>query len=104
MTPPVSPRPPSGGPSHVNPDGSPVVAGPHPRGCARAHTKRDKWLLAAVAAALFFVISNPATYRVTGGLFRLLGITTASKGGCPNALGFAIHVVVFMLLIRWFVT
>ena len=43
---------------------------------------------------LFFLLGSPTSFRVSN---RLFGGTVASKGGCPTAVGFALHTFVFLV-------
>ena len=43
---------------------------------------------------LFFLLGSPTSFRVSN---RLFGGAIASKGGCPTAVGFALHTFVFLV-------
>ena len=43
---------------------------------------------------LFFLLASPTSFRVSN---RLFGGSVASKGGCPTAVGFALHTFVFLI-------
>jgi hypothetical protein len=43
---------------------------------------------------LFFVLASPTSFRITN---RLFGASVASSGGCPTAVGFALHTFVFLV-------
>jgi len=43
---------------------------------------------------LFFLLASPTSFRVSN---RLFGGAVASKGGCPTAVGFALHTFVFLV-------
>lgn len=63
-------------------------------------TSDDKWKYSACAGILFFIVANPAVYRIVD---RLLGDTLgriASATGCPSQLGVVVHALVYALLIR----
>lgn len=46
-------------------------------------------------ALLFFIVSNPVTYRLTDSLVGgVVGHTTTGTG-CPTTLGLLLHTVVF---------
>ena len=65
-------------------------------GCGCNGTKqKKKFVIALVMSLLFFVISNPYTYRVVR---RALGSFIASPTGCPTQLGVVVHTGVFFLL------
>jgi hypothetical protein len=48
------------------------------------------------SALVFFLVSNPETYKLTS---SLLGDWVASPGGCPSASGIFIHTAVFLAII-----
>ena len=43
---------------------------------------------------LFFLLASPTSFRVSN---RLFGGSVASRGGCPTAVGFALHTFVFLI-------
>jgi hypothetical protein len=43
---------------------------------------------------LFFLLASPTSFRVSN---RLFGGAVSSKGGCPTAVGFALHTFVFLI-------
>jgi hypothetical protein len=43
---------------------------------------------------LFFLLGSPTSFRVSN---RLFGGAISSKGGCPTAVGFALHTFVFLV-------
>ena len=59
----------------------------------------DKWLYTLYTSLVLIVVFNPWTYKLTN---RLLYSLTGplAKNGCPTWLGFAIHVIVFTLVVR----
>jgi hypothetical protein len=48
---------------------------------------------------LFFLISNPLTYRLTNSLLSGLTGRLADPSGCPTSLGLIVHSLVFGVLI-----
>jgi len=54
------------------------------------------WIKLLVSALLFFIISNPALYKITRGL----GGWVASPEGLPHTGGLLLHAVVFALTAR----
>jgi len=66
-------------------------------GCGCGGLKQSdlvKFKFASYSAILFFVISNPYTYKATS---SLLGKWVAS-GGCPSMLGVFLHTFVFLII------
>lgn len=53
-----------------------------------------KWKISFYVAVLFFLISNPLTYRFVDMLFKSL-FSVANAQGCPTHLGFFLHALVF---------
>jgi hypothetical protein len=47
------------------------------------------------AVLLFFIISNPFTYRLTNSLLGGLTGRLADPSGCPTTKGIVVHSVVF---------
>jgi len=47
------------------------------------------------AVLLFFLISNPLTYRLTNSLLSGLTGRLADPSGCPTSLGLIVHSLVF---------
>lgn len=63
-------------------------------------TNFDKWLIAGVIGAIFFVLSLPFMYKLTNTITRVVKINTVSKAGVPTFVGLLIHVLVFVILVR----
>jgi len=59
-----------------------------------ALTEGLKFKYSLYSALLFFLVASPTSFRLTA---RLFGGTVASKGGCPTAVGFALHTFVFLV-------
>ena len=53
-----------------------------------------KFKYSLYSALLFFLVASPTSFRLTA---RLFGGAVASKGGCPTAVGFALHTFVFLV-------
>ena len=47
------------------------------------------------AVLLFFLITNPMTYRLTNSLLSGLTGRLADPSGCPTSLGIVVHSAVF---------
>jgi hypothetical protein len=62
-------------------------------------TEKDKWVISAVSACVFLVLSLPVVYKLTGFIFKIVGVKTET-GGCPNFTGLLLHAIVFAILIR----
>ena len=62
-------------------------------------SEKQKWMVSVYSAILFFIISAPFMYKLTGAIFSYFGLNIQMYG-CPNYLGLVIHAVVFALLIR----
>lgn len=57
----------------------------------------QKWKRSLLGALIAFIVFNPLMYRCVN---MCLPFVTANKSGCPNAVGFFIQLVLFMLIIR----
>jgi hypothetical protein len=51
------------------------------------------------AVLLFFLISNPFTYRLTNSLLGGLTGRLADPSGCPTTIGILLHSVVFGMIV-----
>lgn len=59
--------------------------------------KIDRKMSATLQAVLlFFIISNPLTYKLTDSLIG--GLSTFA--GCPTTLGLVVHAIVFGIIVR----
>jgi hypothetical protein len=47
---------------------------------------------------IFFLVANPETFKMTQKVFGWLFLV-ADSGGCPSALGFFFHTLVFFLVL-----
>mgnify|MGYP003307320439 FL=1 len=63
-------------------------------GCGGAKAQQ-KFLISVMSALVFFVISNPKTYRLTRGIF---GNWVSGPTGCPTIRGLVLHAVVFVVV------
>jgi hypothetical protein len=59
-----------------------------------ALTEGLKFKYSLYSALLFFLVASPTSFRLSA---RLFGGAVASKGGCPTAVGFALHTFVFLV-------
>ena len=67
-------------------------------GCGCNGKKQEKkFLIALMSALLFFVIANPATFRIVRKIF---GNWVSTPTGCPSTYGLLLHSLVY-LLISW---
>ena len=56
-----------------------------------------KWKFSLYGALIAFIIFNPMMYRCVN---NCLPFAVANKYGCPKQVGFILHLVLFMLIIR----
>ena len=54
------------------------------------------WMKMLIVTLLFFIIANPALFKVT----RALGGWVASPEGCPKTGGLLLHGIVFAIVTR----
>jgi len=47
---------------------------------------------------IFFLVANPETFKMTQNVFGFI-VRIADNGGCPTAIGFFLHTVVFFFVI-----
>jgi hypothetical protein len=68
-------------------------------GCGCGGMKKSdlvKFRYSIYSALVFFLVSNPETYKLTR---SLLGNWVAGEGGCPQAAGIFLHTLVFLLIL-----
>jgi len=58
----------------------------------------DKWRYSFYSLFIFFLVSNPYTYKITNSLSP---IKTTLSLGCPTFFGLCLHGLVFLLIIRY---
>jgi len=66
-----------------------------------APTYFDKWRFTLYTTAVVLLFFNPWTYKFANSFLSNLVGKIADGQGCPTLLGFAIHVLVFTLVIRY---
>ena len=57
----------------------------------------NKNAITLLAAAIFYVVANPAAYKITR---KYIGDWIANAAGCPTTKGFLLHVLVYALITR----
>ena len=57
----------------------------------------SKTIAALEAALLFFIVSNPMTYKLVDSLLGMLLGRIAGPSGCPTNTGLIVHTIVFGL-------
>jgi hypothetical protein len=60
----------------------------------------DKWKYTLYTTVILLAVFNPQMYKITDGFLSGLLGSLANSAGCPTWTGFAVHVVVFTLLLR----
>jgi hypothetical protein len=60
----------------------------------------DKWRFSIYSALVVLIVFNPWTYKLVNSLLSGL-VGSIAKDGCPTPIGFAIHLVVFTLIVRY---
>lgn len=69
----------------------------------------DKWRYTLYTVVIFIIVINPLTYMLVDKIFSFLAsvsgldranLKIANSSGCPTLLGFIVHTLVFMLLVR----
>jgi len=59
-----------------------------------------KWQISFFSAFLVLLVINPYTYMLTQRIFGTIVGKIAESNGCPTFLGLAIHIIVYILLVR----
>lgn len=68
-------------------------------GCGCGGMKKSdivKFKYSVYSALVFFLVSNPETYKLTSSLF---GDWVAGSSGCPSAGGLFLHTAVFLAIV-----
>lgn len=63
-------------------------------------SESDKWKYTLYTTVILLIVFNPQTYKITDGFLSGLLGSLANSAGCPTWIGFAVHAVVFTLLLR----
>lgn len=76
-----------------------------PKDCDKCNkktiTNQEKWKFTLITAFIFLLVVNPFTYRLVEMLLGKIVGKIADIKGCPTWLGFAVHTLVFTLLVRY---
>ena len=60
-----------------------------------------KWTISFYSGLLFFIIASPALFRIVNDLTtKFGGVSILTPEGNPNILGYLIHSLVFVLIVR----
>lgn len=62
-------------------------------------TSKDKWRYTLYTSILVFLLFRPETFQLVQSLVGK-SLSVASSGGCPTPTGFALHLVIFTVIIR----
>jgi hypothetical protein len=74
---------------------------PTPTRCSESEISANKNISSGVSAVLFAILSAPATYKLTSGIFlSITGSPLADDDGCPNVMGLVAHGLVYTGLVR----
>lgn len=63
-------------------------------GC-KGKRQEEKFVISLMSAALFFIVANPATFKLMSQTF---GKWISDGTGCPSIYGLLLHAFVFMLI------
>lgn len=61
----------------------------------------QKWQISLFSLFLFVVVVSPMTYRLTDQLLGGIIGRIVQPSGCPTTIGFVLHALVFLLLVRY---
>ena len=60
-----------------------------------------KWSISFYSGLLFFIIASPALFRIVNDLItRFGGVSILTPEGSPNIVGYLLHTIVFILIVR----
>jgi hypothetical protein len=63
-----------------------------------------KWVLSFYTAIIALIIMNPYTFKIVNWITSKMGFPIANSNGCPNGYGLLLHAIVFLVLIRLFMS
>lgn len=61
----------------------------------------NKWKYTLYTTIILLLLFNPFTYKVVNSILSNIVGKIAGNDGCPTLLGFAIHALVFTLILRY---
>jgi hypothetical protein len=61
----------------------------------------DKWSFTLYTTLVVFLIFNPWTYKLVNSLLSDIIGSVANSAGYPTPIGFAVHLAVFTIIIRF---
>jgi hypothetical protein len=67
-------------------------------------TNSNKWVICFYTAVAALIIMNPYTFKIVNWITSKMGFPIANSSGCPNGYGLLLHAIVFLLLIRLFMS
>jgi hypothetical protein len=60
-----------------------------------------KWTISLYSGLLFFIIASPPLFRLVNSLTtRFGGVSILTEQGTPNIVGYALHTIIFILIVR----
>ena len=63
-------------------------------------SEQEKWTIAFLIGILFFIAASPILFRLSDQILSFIGLHTLDQKGNPTGFGWAIHVAVFIILVR----
>lgn len=63
-------------------------------------TSTEKWILAAILGLIFSILTTNTSFVISDGFLKYAGIRTVSASGHPTPIGWTVHLIVFVLLVR----
>ena len=59
----------------------------------------EKWILACLLGGVFLFIASPFAFKFTNSAGSKVGLPTL-RGESPNCLGWVVHLVIFIIVVR----
>ena len=59
-----------------------------------------KWVISVSSGVLFFIIASPLLFKIVNYLTSRLGVSILDYQGKPNMIGYILHTIVFILIVR----
>lgn len=60
----------------------------------------DKWRVAIIIGIIFIILTAPIIFGFSNSIFSKVGLSTCDNKGRPTLLGWLLHAIVFIIIVR----
>lgn len=60
----------------------------------------EKWLIAIMLGVIFLIVAAPLIFKFSNQIFNYINIHTLNPDGRPSVMGWIIHTVIFIIIVR----